>query len=811
MGKDNKVEFELEFTDNADTSIDQINKSLDKLDQETQDVDKSVKSLNKTLDKQTLASNKVDKALNEVQKTTKQASKNTGVLESKVKDLNPQTNKLKEALGKLADKFKKVTGATKKASDETDKAKDAYKGLKQAASAYLTIAVAKKVSNEVFQLAKLGATAKLVRKNFEELSDQAGVSADQMLADMKRASLGMVSEMELQQKANQAMISGLDPSDMITAMEFTTKFALSTGTDVAQKMQSVFTGLARGSAQFLDDVGIQVMGSKDVVGDAIDQMKEKMSQFSIDSEDAAIGIDGMTAAIKDMSAEIGESLTPAAQGFADTVKFWTPHISSTIKNLIKMNQVLFSSKTLEDVRFERSLERFKNEKDMSGIFDLRAKTLEQIESKEKAITKEIRLREEALERGGQFGRMEARDGLKRLDTLVKQKLVLEQQAALAKEALNDLGPKEKKDKAKTVQELAEEEKARKKLAKEKERLAKEDEARKNKLFEASKRLADAETKKIKDALAEQDQARKEARKEIAQFGLSESQREIAAINEEFAKKKSLFESHTEEFVALEEERLSRIAEVQDTAAEETLEKRQVKAQQGIDIATQAVNIVQGAISNRYARESREIDENFRKKRETIKASNRSEKEKNKEIEKLDKEAAKKKHEIAMGEWRMNLVMAIANTALGVTKAMTNPFPLNLVMAGLTAAAGAVSIATIASNKPVAKFEEGGFVPGNKNGGDQVTIAANSKEHMTTQTQQRRFLELADGRGANAPKPASSVTIQGNSVVVQGNATPETVQLIDESNREHEDRILRILENAVDGGRVDTTRLSLAAV
>lgn len=52
--------------------------------------------------------------------------------------------------------------------------------------------------------------------------------------------------------------------------------------------------------------------------------------------------------------------------------------------------------------------------------------------------------------------------------------------------------------------------------------------------------------------------------------------------------------------------------------------------------------------------------------------------------------------------------AIVNTAVGVTKALDLPWPLNLVMAAIVAAMGAVQIATIAST-PLPGKASGGYL------------------------------------------------------------------------------------------------------
>jgi hypothetical protein len=76
-------------------------------------------------------------------------------------------------------------------------------------------------------------------------------------------------------------------------------------------MQSVMTGFARKSAQFLDDVGIQVMGSADVVGDAVAQMKEKMDDFALSESDAAVQAAKLKTDFENLRSEVGQMMVPA--------------------------------------------------------------------------------------------------------------------------------------------------------------------------------------------------------------------------------------------------------------------------------------------------------------------------------------------------------------------------------------------------------------------------------------------------------------------------------------------------------------------
>lgn len=201
------------------------------------------------------------------------------------------------------------------------KGKEAEKGLKslkRVVASVISIVVIKKVAEYTWELGKLGAKADSVAENFENMAKKQGRSVDDMMAKMKRATLGMVDDMQLQQKAMAGLIAGIDFDDMIVAMEYVTKYAAATGADINTKMQSTMTGLIRGSAQFLDDVGIQVMGSKNVVVDAVAQMKEKMDQFTTSEDDAAVKAAKLEATMKNLAVTASQLLQPAFNKLLDS-------------------------------------------------------------------------------------------------------------------------------------------------------------------------------------------------------------------------------------------------------------------------------------------------------------------------------------------------------------------------------------------------------------------------------------------------------------------------------------------------------------
>ena len=191
--------------------------------------------------------------------------------------------------------------------------KEAEKGLgslKKVVAGVITFVVLKKMAEYTLELAKLGAQAQLVEKNFKKMASDQGRNVADMMSSLRSATLGMVNDMQLQQSAMKALISGIDFDDLLVAMEYVTKFALSTGDSVSTRMQTVLTGLARGSALMLDDVGIQIKGTQNIVGRAIDQMKEKMNIFADSEGEAAIEAAKLKSEFENLKIAIGQRLVP---------------------------------------------------------------------------------------------------------------------------------------------------------------------------------------------------------------------------------------------------------------------------------------------------------------------------------------------------------------------------------------------------------------------------------------------------------------------------------------------------------------------
>ena len=105
-----------------------------------------------------------------------------------------------------------------------------------------------------------GSRLEVVRKAFEGLTGKTGRDADRLANSLVRASSGTIQLAEAMQLANRAMGSGLSVQQLGVAIEFVGKKAIATGKDAREALNTVITGLSRGSTLFLDDFGILIDG-----------------------------------------------------------------------------------------------------------------------------------------------------------------------------------------------------------------------------------------------------------------------------------------------------------------------------------------------------------------------------------------------------------------------------------------------------------------------------------------------------------------------------------------------------------------------
>ncbi|HMT28924.1 MAG TPA: phage tail tape measure protein, partial [Bacteroidia bacterium] len=190
----------------------------------------------------------------------------------------------------------------------------------------------------------------------------------------------------------------------------------------------------------------------------------------------------------------------------------------------------------------------------------------------------------------------------------------------------------------------------------------------------------------------------------------ELQAKIAILNNQMLQEVALTTLTEEEKKVIIQKYLNDIKALKDEAAQQDMQR----AQEVLGTMAQGYESLNAIFNNLSEQELRKDREVKNKKKENLKnqldSGKITEKKYRQEIEKIDAEYAKKeKAEKTKAFERDRLgktLMAMANVALGVTAALGSaPPPYNFILAGLTAAAGALEIVAIQST-PTPEFKEG---------------------------------------------------------------------------------------------------------
>ena len=110
----------------------------------------------------------------------------------------------------------------------------------------------------VIEMGRLGAESERLSTAFQDLARQAGGSADALLASMKEATAGTVSEMDLILAANKGMLLGLgaDTEQWGDLMEVARYRARAMGITMTQAVDDITTAIGRESRMIADNLGI---------------------------------------------------------------------------------------------------------------------------------------------------------------------------------------------------------------------------------------------------------------------------------------------------------------------------------------------------------------------------------------------------------------------------------------------------------------------------------------------------------------------------------------------------------------------------
>jgi len=149
---------------------------------------------------------------------------------------------------------------TKEIKDFKNKSKKSFFDFKRIAETALGFGFANLMTSATIALTdfvKDGVKqALLFERGFKSLELQTGQTADSLIKDLKKASDGMISSLNLVQTANKALALGISQNQLPELMEVATARAKIMGISATQAFEDISIGIGRQSKLILDNLGI---------------------------------------------------------------------------------------------------------------------------------------------------------------------------------------------------------------------------------------------------------------------------------------------------------------------------------------------------------------------------------------------------------------------------------------------------------------------------------------------------------------------------------------------------------------------------
>lgn len=233
-------------------------------------------------------------------------------------------------------------------------------------------------------------------------------------------------------------------------------------------------------------------------------------------------------------------------------------------------------------------------------------------------------------------------------------------------------------------------------------------------------------------------------------------------------------------VLSEEEKYERMkqldeAYLQSKAAQtaELLTLVQGYVDQSVSIMNQAANLMLETSKNQATAEQAQLEMKYLK-------GEMGEEEYNKKLTESKRKAAREQYKIQMWQWSVSLLQAMANTAVGISTAVSKGVPLAFIETPLVAAAGAVQIASLMASKPIPpSFSTGGIVGGSSYSGDNIAANLNSREMVMNMSQQKGLWDFING-GSGGKGAAPNIVINNsasNIATAQPRLTRDKIEIM----------------------------------
>lgn len=176
-----------------------------------------------------------------------------------------------------------------------------------------------------------------VQFSYRKLTAEIGADSAEMLATVQRSTRGLVSELDIMQSSNKAMLLGLPVTSesMAQMAEAATRLGRAMGQDATKSLDDLITALGRSSPLILDNLGLTVKESEAHERYA-ESLGRSVSSLDESEKKMAFYIEAMRKA-QEKSAELGESQLTLSERFTQA---WTIVWDVTTRGMAALNRAL---------------------------------------------------------------------------------------------------------------------------------------------------------------------------------------------------------------------------------------------------------------------------------------------------------------------------------------------------------------------------------------------------------------------------------------------------------------------------------------
>lgn len=273
------------------------------------------------------------------------------------------------------------------------------------ASFAATAAAAVAVGAAITSLAIEAGKAEGIARSFSHMY---GTVAPQALDELKEATNGTVSQMELMAAANQALLLGIDPNALPEMFKGAYAVSQATGRPVAQSIEDISLGIARQSKLILDNLGIIVDVEKanqdyayslGKTSDALTDAERKiaftnaaMEALRVNTEKVGPPLENAATKTQQVMANWANFKVEIGQLFAPIINAGLEALNAELEGLNEFFGAIGEAFVSEEEHMQRIVE---NNKKLNPVIDEKLQTetaiAEAIQAQNAALTKQISL------------------------------------------------------------------------------------------------------------------------------------------------------------------------------------------------------------------------------------------------------------------------------------------------------------------------------------------------------------------------------------------------------------------------------------